>query len=71
MDDFEFNFQPSLNKAQILNFCTLEFLNKNENIIFFGTPGTGKTHLATAKGVKFLKIVNSLISLLVKTWFGS
>lgn len=55
MDDFEFDFQPSLNKAQILNFCTLEFLNKNENIIFFGTPGVGKTHLATALGIEAIK----------------
>lgn len=33
-DDFDFNFQLSLNKAQILSFGTLEFLEKNENIIF-------------------------------------
>ena len=42
----DISFQPSINEAQIRNFATLGFMNKAENIIFIGDPGTGKSHLA-------------------------
>ena len=46
LKDFDFSFQPSINEAQIRNFATLGFMNKAENIIFIGDPGTGKSHLS-------------------------
>lgn len=46
LKDFDFSFQPSINEAQIRSFATLGFMNKAENIIFIGDPGTGKSHLA-------------------------
>lgn len=52
IEEFNFNHQPSLNRQQIYNFGTCEFIRKNENIAFIGQPGTGKTHLAIAIGVK-------------------
>ena len=52
LSDFDFSFQPSINKEQIMNFKYLQFLEKKENIIFIGSPGVGKTHLATAIGIK-------------------
>lgn len=52
LNDYDFSFQPSINRAQIKDFATLRFMVNNENIIFIGTPGTGKTHLATSIGLE-------------------
>ncbi|AEB75563.1 IstB (plasmid) [Clostridium botulinum BKT015925] len=53
--DFDFSFQPSINKDQILDFLTLRFLNTQENIVFLGPSGVGKTHLATSIGIAAAK----------------
>lgn len=53
--DFDFDFQPSINKDQILDFTSLRFLEAKENIVFLGTSGVGKTHLATAIGIAAAK----------------
>src|SRR5699024_618991 len=45
--DFDFDFQPSINKQQILDFITLRFIELKENIVFLGPSGVGKSHLAT------------------------
>ena len=54
-DDFDFSFQPTINKEQILDFKNLRFVENKENIIFVGSPGVGKTHLATAIGINAAK----------------
>lgn len=50
-EDFDFSFQPTINKEQILDFKNLRFIEKKENIIFVGSPGVGKTHLAISIGI--------------------
>lgn len=55
LKDFDFNFQPKLNKQQFLDFSTLRFLEKKENIILIGNSGVGKTHLATSIGIEAAK----------------
>lgn len=52
LEDFDFAFQPAVNKQQILDLATLRFIENNENILFVGTSGVGKTHLATSIGIK-------------------
>lgn len=52
MEEFNFNYQPSINRQIIYHLGTCEFIRKKENIAFIGPPGTGKTHLAIAIGTK-------------------
>jgi DNA replication protein DnaC len=52
MEEFNFSYQPSINRQTIYHLGTCEFIRKKENIAFIGPPGTGKTHLAIAIGVK-------------------
>ena len=52
LEEYKFNYQPSINKRFIYNLGTCEFVRKKENVAFIGPPGTGKTHLAIALGIK-------------------
>ncbi|MBO8161621.1 MAG: ATP-binding protein [Thermosipho sp. (in: Bacteria)] len=55
LEDFDFDFQPGINKQQILDLKSLRFVENNENILFVGTPGVGKTHLAVSLGIECAK----------------
>ncbi|EGL93674.1 ATP-binding protein, partial [Staphylococcus aureus] len=50
ISDFDFNFQPSINQQEIWDFTDLRFIEKYQNIVFLGSSGVGKTHLATGIG---------------------
>ena len=47
MADFDFSYQPTIDKAKILYLMYLRFINKKFDIIFVNPPGVGKTHLTT------------------------
>lgn len=49
--EFDFGYQPSISRNQIYDFNSLRFIEKKENIVFYGNSGVGKTHLATAIGM--------------------
>lgn len=51
LDMFNFDFQPSINREQIMELATMRFVENKENVVFLGTPGVGKTHLAVALGM--------------------
>ena len=72
LDDYDITvFNKEIQKS-IKVLKDLSFVNRKENIILFGNPGVGKTHLATALGVKactenknvlFVKVPNLIIEL--------
>lgn len=55
IEDFDFTFQPSINEQEIRDFETLRFLEGAENIVFLGSSGVGKTHLAVSIGIAAAK----------------
>lgn len=51
----DFDFQPAINKQEILDLKSLRFVENKENILFVGTPGVGKTHLAVSIAIEAAK----------------
>src|ERR1700727_705906 len=52
LEEFDFTFQRSVKKTVIEHLGQLDFLHAKENVILLGPPGTGKTHIAPALGVR-------------------
>ena len=48
---FDFAFQPSIQREQIESLHELGFVKRKENVIFLGPPGVGKTHLAISLAI--------------------
>ena len=48
LDTFDFTARPSVNKMLVTELARGEFIDKRENVLLVGNPGTGKSHLATA-----------------------
>jgi len=50
IDTFDFAARPSLNETLVRELLRGEYIERKENVLLVGNPGTGKTHLATALG---------------------
>ena len=61
LDNFDFLFQSSIDKSKIDFLSTCDFIRQHENVLFFGPPGVGKTHLAVGLGVKAIYLGYSVI----------
>ena len=55
LTDFDFSFQPSIDKKKIKDLASMRFLQEVQNVIFLGPPGVGKTHLSVALGLEAIK----------------
>ena len=58
MDDFDFEFQPSINQEEMRGFQRLDFIDKKENILFIVSPGVGKPTCLYLLGLKQPRIEN-------------
>jgi DNA replication protein DnaC len=52
LEEFDFSFQRSVQKTLVLHLGQLDFLTAKENVLLLGPPGTGKSHLAIALGLR-------------------
>ena len=73
LDTFDFKAQPGINRTLIVDLMRGEYMERHEDILFVGNPGTGKTHLATALGhaacaqgkrVRFISVTGLVTQLL-------
>ena len=55
LDQFDFNFQTSIDERRIRDLATMQFVEHKENLIFLGPPGVGKTHLSVALALQAIK----------------
>jgi len=76
IDEFDFAFQPKLNRQKVMSLFDLTFIREKGNAIFLGPPGVGKTHLAVSLALKacqagmsiYFTNMEDLIKKLKKDW---
>jgi DNA replication protein DnaC len=55
LDDFDWQFNPSIKKRQIFDLASCRFIHECRDCLFLGPPGTGKSHLVQAIGYQAIK----------------
>ena len=50
LDNFDFTFNPKMNRSLIFDLATCGFIAKHDDALFLGPGGSGKSHLAQAIG---------------------
>lgn len=50
LDNFDFDFNPKMNRSLVFDLATAAFIDRREDALFLGPGGTGKSHLAQAIG---------------------
>jgi DNA replication protein DnaC len=61
LEQFDFDFQPSLDRRQVRELAGLSFVERAHNVVILGPPGVGKTHLAISLGVKAVEAGYSVL----------
>ena len=67
LDQFDFDFQPSIDRRQVRELAGMSFAERSHNVIILGPPGVGKTHLAIALGVKAVEAGYSVLFLTLES----
>jgi len=61
LEDFDFRFQPSVDQKLVRELATGRFVANADNVIVFGPPGVGKTHLAIGLGRAIVEAGHSVL----------
>jgi DNA replication protein DnaC len=67
IEQFDFSFQPTIDRKIIRELSSVGFVERGENIIILGPPGVGKTHLAVALGTKALEAGHTVLFLTLES----
>jgi len=67
LEQFDFSFQPTIDRKLIRELAGLAFVERAENLILLGPPGTGKTMLAVALGIKAIEAGHRVLFLTLET----
>jgi len=71
LEDFDFHFNPTVPRAEVLELATCAFVNKRENVLLIGPTGTGKSHLAQALGHRAVVAGRSVLFMTADQMFNS
>jgi DNA replication protein DnaC len=70
LDQFDFEFQPSIDRKVVRELAGLSFLERSHNVVLLGPPGVGKTHIAVALGVKAVEAGYTVLFLTLESLMG-
>lgn len=70
LEQFDFSFQPSLDRKLLRELAGLAFVERAENVLLLGPPGVGKTHLAVALGIKAIEAGHRVVFMTLDTVIG-
>ena len=52
LEEFDCSYLQNVSEAQIHQLASCDFIQNKQNVVMIGNPGTGKTHLSIALGLK-------------------
>jgi DNA replication protein DnaC len=67
LEQFDFDFQPSLDRRVVRELAGLSFVERAHNVIVLGPPGVGKTHLSISLGIKAVEAGYSVLFLTLES----
>jgi DNA replication protein DnaC len=71
LEEFDFKFQPSVDQKLVRELGTGPFVATAENVLLFGPPGVGKTHLAIALGRAVVEAGHSVLFVTATSLIGA